>query len=167
MIAPTKLPCRAAFTLIELLVVIGIIAVLIGLLLSAVQKVRAAAARLQCSNNLKQLALGMHNYHDAMGRFPAGAITVGSAGGGPYAGGTILWVESLPYLEQDNLKRRWDYADSRNNLAGGNRATTALVLAVLVCPSDWIPQQPFFLQLSGPLEWTTGYYGISSYGGNA
>jgi prepilin-type N-terminal cleavage/methylation domain-containing protein/prepilin-type processing-associated H-X9-DG protein len=90
---------KAGFTLIELLVVIAIIAILIGLLLPAVQKVREAASRMQCGNNLKQIGIGLHNYHSSYNAFPMGA--------GPQMDGPL--IQLLPYFEQDALFKVWQF----------------------------------------------------------
>ncbi len=148
------LTARRAFTLIELLVVLAIIAVILGLLLPAVQKVRAAAARLTCQNHLKQIGLAAHNYHDANQVFPP-AVELPPAG--RPAGS--LFVYLLPYLEQEALFRQWDLLTPSNNQLTGPTARAATVLKVLLCPSDRI--------LRNPLDLGGGRFGaLTSYGGN-
>jgi prepilin-type N-terminal cleavage/methylation domain-containing protein len=120
----TPMTRRSAFTLIELLVVIAIIAILIGLLLPAVQKVREAANRARCQSQIKQLALAAHNYNDSTGKLPT-AVEVG--GGRP----TTLFVELLPYFEQDALYRQWDFANYSSNYPV--RASSKL--PIMFCPS--------------------------------
>jgi prepilin-type N-terminal cleavage/methylation domain-containing protein len=150
---------RTGFTLIELLVVIAIIAILIGLLLPAVQKVREAANRGKCLNNLKQLALAAQNYHDVNQHFP-GAIYLYSVSAMPPIQGYTVFVSLLPFLEQQNLYQIWNFADPRLN---GSTSTSpaATMLSVLVCPSDVISQNPY------PAPKPPGtFWGITSYGGN-
>jgi prepilin-type N-terminal cleavage/methylation domain-containing protein len=148
---------RRGFTLIELLVVIAIISVLIGLLLPAVQKVRDAAARIKCANNLKQLALAAHNYHGVYEVFPPGLVLpVSTNGSTPRA--TSLFVELLPFLEQQPLYSRWDFANPSANDAGGKSSRGATVLSLLVCPSDSIRDNP--------VDMASRFAGLNSYAGN-
>ncbi len=127
---------RGGFTLIELLVVIAIIAVLIGLLLPAVRKVREAASRTQCANNLKQIALACHGYHDVNNALPPSRLD--------HRGGITWAVHLLPYIEQDNFFKQWDvsrlYYDQGLNVAAGD-AIRATPVKTYFCPSRRAPGQ--------------------------
>jgi len=134
---------RLGFTLIELLVVIAIIAILIALLLPAVQQAREAARRSQCKNNLKQVGLAMHNYHDVYTSFPIG--TRGGGNGGAW--GFSWWVGVLPYLDQAPMYAQlqhegqhvgWVWSGDAAGFANG-RVANGKSISVMVCPSSPMP----------------------------
>jgi prepilin-type N-terminal cleavage/methylation domain-containing protein len=125
---------RSAFTLVELLVVIAIIGVLVALLLPAVQAARESARRIQCSNNLKQIGLALHNYHDTLQKFPPGAFFFGSGNAGNR--GSIL-VQILPFIEQKNLFDQFTFAmPPESQTLPGGQLLAAQIVKGYVCPSD-------------------------------
>src|SRR5262245_20824204 len=173
---------RRAFTLIELLVVIAIIAVLIGLLMAAVQNVRSAAARIWCANNLKQIGLALQNYHDANGRFPPAVVMAYARddaeeliGGAAHPFGPNWAVLLLPYVEQDNLYKlanptSYPGTANLNNPGSYNlswRAVRGAVVKSYLCPADTGGPGPFSDAKGRPAQggWARGNYAAS--GGSA
>jgi prepilin-type N-terminal cleavage/methylation domain-containing protein len=147
---------RPAFTLIESLVVMAIIAVLIGMLLPAVQKVRETAARIQCNDNIKQIVLGMHNCHATHGRLPPGIGFFPGKDSGAY--GTGLF-HLLPFIEQGNLYKQAQAAGT--TFSPLNNGVYATAVPVFVCPSD--PSAGTGLVQDNQ----DNTWGASSYAGNA
>ncbi len=165
---------RSGFTLVELLVVIAIIAVLMGLLLPAVQMAREAARRASCQNNLRQLGLATMNYESARQRFPGGLYQDRSSSPSRFFGRTFF-VDLLPYMEAGNIRDRyntqntWAAADSNaiDPITGlrNTNATTAAIVPNLYCPSDQIEKTPVELDFTGT-GYSVGYFGMSSYVGS-
>jgi prepilin-type N-terminal cleavage/methylation domain-containing protein len=122
------------FTLIELLVVIAIIAVLIALLLPAVQAAREAARRMQCTNNLKQLALACHNYEDVNQTFPSGTFFMWPTACGRWKQGPSVYLSMLPYIEQGTIANAYNY--NLHPYYADNSTMQSTGITSLWCPSD-------------------------------
>jgi prepilin-type N-terminal cleavage/methylation domain-containing protein/prepilin-type processing-associated H-X9-DG protein len=148
------------FTLIELLVVIAIIAILIGLLLPAVQKVREAAARMSCSNNIKQIGLGLHNYHSAYGNFPEYWKGI-STDPAFYDHGHGVFYSLLPFIEQDAVFRLSPAQDVKNpnidDAATAANSPASKVIKTYLCPSED--------SNTDPATWTNGWV-VGNYAAN-
>jgi len=157
---------RKGFTLVELLVVIAIMGILVALVLPAVQAAREAARRIQCANNLKQIALAAHHYHDVMRSFPPGILLSQYDANKKKYRGTSLFVYLLPYIEQGGLYDQWDFTDPNSNFLGEMESRSARGPSLL-CPSEPESENPlhYSSRLTGqPME---RYIKVTSYGGNA
>ncbi len=139
---------RSGFTLVELLVVIAIIGILVGLLLPAVQAAREAARRMQCSNNLKQIGLAMHNYESTYKRFPSGNMV-----GASFSVGLSVHARLLPYMEQANMYNMVDFNFAFDH--ANNNAARMQIVGPFMCPSD------NFTMLATSLGGPNSYYANS------
>ncbi len=128
---------RRGFTLIELLVVMAIISILIGLLLPAIQKIRESASLVQCQNNLKQIGVALHDFHQVRGHFPAGYVSAVAADGSDLGPGWGWAAYLLPYLEQDNQFKRINFKANIGDPV--NAVPRTYVMPVFRCPSDDAP----------------------------
>jgi prepilin-type N-terminal cleavage/methylation domain-containing protein len=155
---------RVAFTLIELLVVIAIIAILIGLLIPAVQKVRESAARSSCSNNLHQIGIALHSYNDSNQNLPPGCASdatplIPNGAGGGWGSSWMVFI--LPYVEQGNLFTQWQFNGGNSGYVNANNraADNGIIIKVYACPSSQLPavapsnapgvMQPNYVGISG------------------
>lgn len=166
---------QRGFTLVELLVVIAIIGVLVALLLPAVQAAREAARRTQCTNNLKNLSLGLLNHHDTKGEFPAPIAIQQVASGQAYPDMLLPtrlfsnWaIDTLPYIEQQNLYDIAQFNDTTIRFFNPsdinfNLAVRSAQLPVMLCPSD-SGDSPFYQGITGtPEQWARGNYALNGF----
>jgi prepilin-type N-terminal cleavage/methylation domain-containing protein/prepilin-type processing-associated H-X9-DG protein len=156
-----KLTRRSGFTLIELLVVIAIIAVLIALLLPAAQAAREAARRAQCANNLKQIALGLHNYEAIAGAFPPSDVLAGTGNTVAWLNGFSVQCRILPFMEQGSAFNALNFFFKHTSAE--NSTVVALSVSVLLCPSDINNTQKTPFPASSGLSATAS---VTSYGVN-
>jgi prepilin-type N-terminal cleavage/methylation domain-containing protein len=154
----TILRKRIGFTLVELLVVIAIIGVLVALLLPAVQTAREASRRSSCTNNLRQLGVGTHIFHDTFLRLPAGTVWEPGAGGNQKGSESTWLTYLLPYVEQDALYKSGDFNQGfgQGNAGHPNNTITTTFLKVTRCPSDVHPV--IICSWSTSVAWARGNY---------
>jgi prepilin-type N-terminal cleavage/methylation domain-containing protein/prepilin-type processing-associated H-X9-DG protein len=152
-----KLRMPRGFTLVELLAVTAIVGILIAILLPAVQAARETSRRIHCLNQLRQLAIATQSFESIHRKFPPG-VEQANFPDPPVYRGTSLFVYLLPYFEEGNAGQAWNFTNPETNAAGGQDALTAKSLAILLCPSDLLEQNP--------VEHYRAYYALTSYGGN-